>query len=61
MRAGTAYTYIVTETFVVEPDDTSVLDPGDDTTVTLITCTPIRVATHRLIVRAVLQSAQYTG
>ena len=57
-RAGTAYTYTVTETFVVEPSDTYVLGPTDDATVTLITCTPIRVATHRLIVRATLQSAQ---
>lgn len=60
-RAGTVYTYLVTETFVVEPGDTYVLDPTDDATVTLITCTPIRVATHRLIVRAALKSALTAG
>ena len=60
-RAGTVYTYTVTETFVVEPGDTYVLDPTQDATVTLITCTPVRVATHRLIVRGVLQSAQEIG
>ncbi len=60
-RKGVAYTYVVTETYVVEPDDTSVLDPSGDAVLTLITCTPIRVATHRLIVRAVLQTEQAAG
>ncbi len=57
-RAGTVYTYTVTEKFVVAPSDTYVLDPTEDATITLITCTPIRVATHRLIVRGVLQSTR---
>jgi len=57
-RGGVIYTYVVTEKFVVEPSETYVLDPTDGATLTLITCTPIRVATHRLIVRCALQSAQ---
>lgn len=39
---------------VVEPTDLSVLNRNDtDKVVTLITCTPIRVASHRLIIHAV--------
>ncbi|WP_167957872.1 class D sortase [Anaerosporobacter faecicola] len=44
--------YEVTESFVVEPEDTWVLDPTEEEIITLITCTPVRIATHRLIVRA---------
>lgn len=44
------FTYKVTEIKVVEPEDLSVLEQGDDTRVTLITCTPLYIATHRLIV-----------
>lgn len=44
--------YEVTESFVVEPEETWVLDPTEEETITLITCTPVRIATHRLIIRA---------
>lgn len=56
-----AYTYTVTEVFVVEPEEIWVLDdvPGMRT-ITLVTCTPIRVATHRLIVRGELTAYQKT-
>jgi|AGTN01.3.fsa_nt_gi LPXTG-site transpeptidase (sortase) family protein len=57
-RAGTVYTYTVTETFVTLPDDTGVLQPSDEAALTLITCTPVRVATHRLIVRCALSGAE---
>lgn len=53
-RADKTYTYYVTEKFVVEPEETWVLDQGDEYTLTLITCTPIRIATHRLIIKAIL-------
>ena len=53
-RSGITYIYIVEETFVVAPEDTWVLSETEDARITLITCTPVRVATHRLIVRAVL-------
>lgn len=49
-----AYTYIVTESFVVSPQDVWVLDDTGDTMVTLITCTPIITYTDRLIVRGVI-------
>jgi sortase A len=45
--------YKVYEKLVVKPDDISVLKGSkDDTVLTLITCTPIYVATHRLILHA---------
>ncbi len=54
-RDGKSYTYIVTEKFVVEPDELWVLNQGEMNELTLITCTPIRVASHRLIVKAELE------
>lgn len=52
------YTYTVTKIKVVEPTDLSVLSQTEDATLTLITCTPIYVATHRLIVIAQLQEPE---
>lgn len=54
-RDGATYTYVITESFVVEPADTWVIEPTEDAQITLITCTPVRVATHRLIVKGVLE------
>lgn len=48
------YSYKITDKFVVEPEELWVLDPTKDPTITLITCTPKRVATHRLIVKGIL-------
>jgi sortase A len=48
------YKYVVTESFVVGPTHTEVMDPTNDKRVTLITCTPIGLATQRLIVTAIL-------
>lgn len=45
------FTYCVDSKTVVEPTELSVLDPTDTATMTLVTCTPIRTATHRLIVK----------
>lgn len=54
---GADYRYIVYEKFVVKPDDVSVLKGSkDEHIITLITCTPIYIASHRLIVRARLES-----
>ncbi|MHC1721475.1 MAG: class D sortase [Clostridiaceae bacterium] len=49
------FKYVVYDKFVVEPSQVEVLKPTKDATLTLVTCTPIRVATHRLIVKARLQ------
>lgn len=46
------YTYKVKEIKVVEPEDVSILENTDDEILTLYTCTPIYIATHRLVVIA---------
>lgn len=47
------YTYTVTDIKVVEPDDLSVLESDPDREqLTLYTCTPIYVATQRLVIIA---------
>jgi len=53
--AGGTYTYVVERSFLVEPDDMSVLDASPRASeLTLITCEPMRDPTHRLIVKALL-------
>lgn len=51
---GQVFSYKVTDITVVKPEEVSVLDQTKDAEITLITCTPIRIATHRLIIRGVL-------
>jgi len=52
-------TYTVTGKSVVEPDDVSVLEGRlDENILTLITCTPVYVASHRLIVTAELTARE---
>ena len=48
------FKYRVTDKFVVEPSEVSVTDPLEGRQLTLITCTPLFVGSHRLIVRAEL-------
>lgn len=50
------FKYKVYNIQVVLPNHTEVLNPTSDATMTMITCTPIRVATHRLIVKARLEN-----
>jgi sortase A len=47
---ATSFRYVVKTKRVVAPNDLSVLVPSKTPIVTLITCTPYRVDTHRLIV-----------
>ena len=56
LKSGeSAYTYTVTATKVVEPDDISVLkSQKGEYKLTLITCTPLYLATQRLIIYASL-------
>jgi sortase A len=49
------FTYKVYEKRVVEPTEVSVLNKTKGAEITLVTCTPIRVATHRLVVKGKLQ------
>lgn len=53
--ANGVFTYSVEKSYLVDPDDLSVLDsrPGE-AELTLITCHPMRNPTHRLIVKATL-------
>ncbi|MDC3416980.1 class D sortase [Aquibacillus salsiterrae] len=54
---GKEYTYVVFKIKIVKPEDISVLNPiGDKKVLTLITCTPIKEATDRLIVHAELKA-----
>lgn len=51
------YRYMVEESLVVSPDYVQVMDPTDDKRLTLITCTPIGLATQRLVVIAKLDES----
>lgn len=55
-RDETTYSYIVSDTFVVDPEDTWVLDQTEDAEITLITCTPMYSADHRLIIKGTLNN-----
>lgn len=69
---GQEYTYQVTKTYVVKPNDLAVLTDSNLTGIRLLTCTPIGTALNRLVVEAVQISpnpatntpftpAQFTG
>lgn len=49
------YQYEVVGVEVVQPEDVSVLDYGEGQNLTLITCTPILIGSHRLIVHAIMK------
>ena len=49
------FTYIVSGSTIVEPDDTSVLNSTDYASITLVTCTPKGVFNKRLIVKGKLK------
>ena len=51
--ATETYTYVVTDIQVVDPTDVEILEPIEGKeTLTLYTCTPIYIATHRLVIIA---------
>lgn len=50
------YTYLVTESFVVGPEETWVLNDNSNSELTMITCTPIGTYTDRLVVKCALLS-----
>lgn len=51
------YNYVVSDIFEVEPNEISVLEnnKNNDSEITLITCTPLRIGTHRLIIKGKLK------
>lgn len=50
----TPYTYLVVAKMIVEPSEVSLLAPTPSATLTLITCHPYMIDTHRLVVIAEL-------
>jgi sortase A len=48
------YTYTITESFVVSPEEVWVLEDTEEIMLTMITCTPVITYTDRLIVRGVI-------
>jgi sortase A len=51
------YRYLITRTFIVDPKDVYVLDPGEQPMLTLVTCYPFEFIGHaprRYIIQAVL-------
>ncbi len=53
---STTYTYVVEQTRIVEPTEVSVMDPTSTPVLTLISCYPYRIDTHRIIVIASLRT-----
>ncbi|WP_309118804.1 class D sortase [Paenibacillus sp.] len=52
------YQYVVTEKLYVEPHEVWVLDSkGDEKEITLVTCHPVKIASHRLIVKGKIVEA----
>lgn len=56
-QGGETMRFVVYETLTVGPDDPAVFaaPPAGRAQLTLYTCTPVRIATHRLVVRALLE------
>ena len=50
----TPHSYVVVAKMVVEPTEVSLLEPTPNSTLTLITCHPYMIDTHRLVVIAEL-------
>ena len=50
---GKEFKYKVTEIKVVKPEEVSVLNQSEEEEIILITCTPIRVGSHRLIIKGI--------
>src|SRR3990172_3247282 len=53
--ATSSYVYLVTETMIVAPTYVQVMDPTPDATLTLISCYPYLINSHRIAVLAELQ------
>lgn len=53
--ASQVYRYVVTQKRIVEPTDVSVMYPTSSPVLTLISCYPYRINTHRIVVIAELE------
>lgn len=54
LTASKQYIYLVEEILILKPNQVSVLEHGEDPIVTLISCYPYMIDTHRIVVRASL-------
>ena len=54
LTATDQYTYLVEEILILKPNQISVLERGKEPIVTLISCYPYMIDTHRIVVRASL-------
>lgn len=50
-----SYTYVITNTLIVEPTFVQVMDPTQNPTITLISCYPYLINTERIVIQANLQ------
>lgn len=59
-RGGTSYEYVIDEILTISPSALSryIQNEGDSSRITLVTCTPIGVGSHRLILRGHLLADQ---
>jgi len=55
---GHIFTYLFRDVTVVVPSDWGIIDNQGFSCLTLITCTPIRVSSHRMVVRFALESIE---
>ncbi|HVF08336.1 MAG TPA: class E sortase, partial [Actinomycetota bacterium] len=60
VRAGGRFTYEVTETFTVYPDETWIADPTDTPTFTIFACHPKGSAKQRYVAKGRLVRAERT-
>jgi sortase A len=54
--AQRSYTYVITNTMIVEPTAVEVMGPTSNATLTLISCYPYMIDNQRIVVQAILQS-----
>lgn len=49
---GKEFDYKVSDSYIISPDETKILEKGDEEKLTLYTCTPLFTQTNRLVVEA---------
>lgn len=60
-NAGTVYTYRVSKTYTINPDQMAVLNSTDNSVLKLITCTPLGTSLKRFVVEAEQVSPEPAG
>ena len=52
------FAYTVTASKIIEPEDTTILNPPGYDAITLITCDPVWSTAHRLVIQGRLESGK---